>query len=135
MTKFVIHADKENDMPWSALEFLDYWLKMKANSFHFSDFPQSLQTVPLQHLKLGYDRLLPHLLQFIIHQTFHTMCRRIVHKQRICGVRFQVLTAASMKITAFWDVAPCSLAEVYRRFLRAYCLNHHGPDDGRSKHL
>jgi hypothetical protein len=29
---------------------------------------------------------------------------------------FQVLTAASMKLTAFWDVASCSLVEVNRRF-------------------
>jgi hypothetical protein len=31
-------------------------------------------------------------------------------------VRFQVLTAASMKIRAFWNVAPCSLLGVCRRF-------------------
>jgi hypothetical protein len=37
-------------------------------------------------------------------------------------VRFQVLTAASMKMTVFWDVAPCSLVEIYRRFRGAYCL-------------
>jgi hypothetical protein len=29
-------------------------------------------------------------------------------------VRLSVLTAASMKIAVFWDVAPCSLVEVYR---------------------
>jgi hypothetical protein len=28
---------------------------------------------------------------------------------------FQVLTAASMEMTVFWVVAPCSLGEVYRR--------------------
>jgi hypothetical protein len=27
-------------------------------------------------------------------------------------VRFQVFKEASMKVTAFWDVAPCSLVEV-----------------------
>jgi hypothetical protein len=27
-------------------------------------------------------------------------------------VRFKVLTAMSMKMTVFWDVAPCSLLEV-----------------------
>jgi hypothetical protein len=37
-------------------------------------------------------------------------------------VRFQVLAAESMKI--FWDVAPCSLVEVYRRFRGACCLHH-----------
>jgi hypothetical protein len=30
-------------------------------------------------------------------------------------VRFQVLTAASMKVTLFWDIAQCSLVEVDRR--------------------
>jgi hypothetical protein len=53
-------------------------------------------------------------------------------------VRFQVLTAASMKMTVFWDVAPCSLVDVYRRFRGTYCLHHQGDectDDGGSKHL
>jgi hypothetical protein len=27
-------------------------------------------------------------------------------------VRFQVLTAAGMKMTVFWDVAPCSLVKI-----------------------
>jgi hypothetical protein len=36
-------------------------------------------------------------------------------------VGFQVITAASVKIWAFWDIAPCSLG-VYRRFRGAYCL-------------
>jgi hypothetical protein len=42
--------------------------------------------------------------------------------------RFQVLTATSMEITVFWDVAQRSLVEVYRRFTGAYCLQHQGPD-------
>jgi hypothetical protein len=33
-----------------------------------------------------------------------------------------------MKMTVIWDVALCSLAEVYRRFRGAYCLHHHRPD-------
>jgi hypothetical protein len=46
-------------------------------------------------------------------------------KERIkIVVRFQVLTAASMKITVFWDVAPCSLVEV--RFRGARCHRHQG---------
>jgi hypothetical protein len=45
----------------------------------------------------------------------------------IC-VRFQVLTAASMKFRVIWDVVPCSHVEVDRRFRGAYCL-HHRPDD------
>jgi hypothetical protein len=47
-------------------------------------------------------------------------------------VGFQVLTAASMKFRVFWDVAPCSHAEVDRRFRGAYCLNHRLDDDGSS---
>jgi hypothetical protein len=39
------------------------------------------------------------------------------------AVRFQVLTATSVKMRAFWDIAPCSLG-VYRRFRRAFCLHH-----------
>jgi hypothetical protein len=41
---------------------------------------------------------------------------------------FQVLTAASMKTTAFWDIAPCSLVEVARH-------QRSRPDDGGSTHL
>jgi hypothetical protein len=40
-------------------------------------------------------------------------------------VRFKVLTAASKKKIVFWDVAPCSLIEINRRFR----------GDGGSKHL
>jgi hypothetical protein len=32
------------------------------------------------------------------------------------SVRFQVITATSMKMVVFWDVTPCSLLEGYRRF-------------------
>jgi hypothetical protein len=42
------------------------------------------------------------------------------------------------KMTVFWDVAPCSLVEAYRRFREAYGLNireNHRPDDGGSKNL
>jgi hypothetical protein len=28
-------------------------------------------------------------------------------------------------MTAFWDIAPCSLVEVDRRFTGTYCLHHH----------
>jgi hypothetical protein len=45
-------------------------------------------------------------------------------------VRFQVLTAASIKVTVFWVVAPCSLVEVNRRFRGTCCLHHQDPDDG-----
>jgi hypothetical protein len=35
---------------------------------------------------------------------------------------FYVLTAASMKMAAFWDIAPCRFIEVYQRFGGAYSL-------------
>jgi hypothetical protein len=44
-------------------------------------------------------------------------------------VRYQVLTAASMKMNDFWDVAPRSLEEVYHRFKGAYCLLHPYDDE------
>jgi hypothetical protein len=37
-------------------------------------------------------------------------------------MRFQVLTAASMKVADFWDVAPCSLVETDCHVRGAYCL-------------
>jgi hypothetical protein len=43
-------------------------------------------------------------------------------------VRFQVLTAASMKFRVFWDVLPCSQVDVNRRFRCAYCLHHQGDE-------
>jgi hypothetical protein len=41
-------------------------------------------------------------------------------------VRFQVFKAASMKITVVWDVAPCSLVDIDRRFRGIQCLHNHG---------
>jgi hypothetical protein len=42
----------------------------------------------------------------------------------VTSVRFQVLTAANVKMAAFLDIAPCSLVEVDRRFRGASCLHH-----------
>jgi hypothetical protein len=61
----------------------------------------------------------------------HTISRRTGFFQ----VRSEVLTEASMKLTVFWDVALCTLVEVFRRFRGAYCLHQQGLDDGCSKHL
>jgi hypothetical protein len=52
-----------------------------------------------------------------------------IHGEYSCFVTFQFLKAASMK-SVFWDVAPCSLVEVYRRFRGAYCFHHQGDDNG-----
>jgi hypothetical protein len=47
-------------------------------------------------------------------------------------VRFQVLTVANMKMIVLWDIAPCSLVGVDRRFRGEYCPHHQGdrPDVG-----
>jgi hypothetical protein len=49
-------------------------------------------------------------------------------------VKFQVLTAASMKFRVAWDVAPCSHVEIDLCSKGVYCLKHH-PDDGGSTYL
>jgi hypothetical protein len=62
----------------------------------------------------------------------HNMRRVYMQQQNKSGhaeyffMRFQVLTVASMKMTVFWDVAPCSLVEVYQCFRGACCLTHRG---------
>jgi hypothetical protein len=60
-----------------------------------------------------------------------TLCRLVLFGETYClhlqplnpDVRFQVLTAASVKMTADWDIVPCSPVEVDRRFRGAYCLH------------
>jgi hypothetical protein len=44
-----------------------------------------------------------------------------VEKLMLC--RTERLTALTVKSTSFWDVTPCSLVEVYRRFREPYCLH------------
>jgi hypothetical protein len=41
-------------------------------------------------------------------------------------VRFQGLTASSMRMTVYWVIAPCCRVEVYRRFRGAFCIHHQG---------
>jgi hypothetical protein len=45
-------------------------------------------------------------------------------------VRFQVLTAASIKFRGLWNVLPCSQVGVDRRFRGVCCLHHQGDDWG-----
>jgi hypothetical protein len=52
---------------------------------------------------------------FISH--FWVMLNQFWHKEHIFPKwDFEVVTAANMKITVFWVVAPCCLVEVFRRF-------------------
>jgi hypothetical protein len=53
------------------------------------------------------------------------VCVVSCEKEDNIKVRFHVLTAASMKLTAFWNIAACTLVEVWRHFAGAYCLHHH----------
>jgi len=82
-------------------------------------------------------RVLPFLFHF-----FFRGCE--VLKPNVCWLRsndsnrehfmiFQVLTAASMNMTAFCNIAPCSLVEVDRRFRGYYCLHHQGDDWGSTQ--
>jgi hypothetical protein len=59
---------------------------------------------------------------YITCSEFHSYLLQAIILKR--PVRFQVLTAASMKFRVFWDVAPCNHVEVI-----------HCPDDGGGTHL
>jgi hypothetical protein len=50
-------------------------------------------------------------------------------------MRFQVVTAASLKMTDFWDIALCSLIGVDRRFRGAYLLRHQATPTGRRRSI
>jgi hypothetical protein len=50
-------------------------------------------------------------------------------------VRYEVITASSIKMAIFWVVEPCSLVEVCRCFRGAWYLHLHRPVDGGSKNL
>jgi hypothetical protein len=71
-------------------------------------------------------------------QLVSRLAMKITCENSSIHVRFQVLTAASMKRRVLWDVAPCSLVGVDRRLRGAYCLHRQGhelihlPDDGGS---
>jgi hypothetical protein len=59
---------------------------------------------------------------------------QILMKTITSMVIFQVLMAASIKMTVLWDAVPCSVVEVYQYFRGACCLSHY-PNDGGSKCL
>jgi hypothetical protein len=66
---------------------------------------------------------------------FHRYIQDYDVRTQNTNVRFQVLTAASMKFRVFWDVLLCSLTDVDRRFRGACCLHHYRPDDGGDTYL
>jgi hypothetical protein len=48
-----------------------------------------------------------------MHPDYNKCILRIIAKEDIYQVGFEVLTAASVKMAVFWVVAPCSPVEVY----------------------
>jgi hypothetical protein len=62
----------------------------------------------------------------IVISTCHMLCLTIqsqvhIHNSTPNIVKFEVLTAASMKMAVLWVVAPSSVVDVYRRFRFACC--------------
>jgi hypothetical protein len=57
-------------------------------------------------------------------QAGYTECPKRYTTHLNVMLRFQDLTAISMKVTVFWDVVPCSLVESDRCFKGAYCLHY-----------
>jgi hypothetical protein len=78
-------------------------------------FPQSVQEKARIVISIRPRFLLP------------TFCPVTVHFNPVSS---QLMLFTSMKMTVFWDTAPCSLVEVYRRFRGALYLHHQG-----SKHF
>jgi hypothetical protein len=67
--------------------------------------------------------------------TFTTYVWGINHRKfKAKQERFQAHTAASMKMTAFWNIVLCSFIKVDRRFRGVYCF-HHRPDKAGSMQL
>jgi hypothetical protein len=75
------------------------------------------------YIVISHHLFLQHSFQLIVYHLARRCMAVIVDIASLNNPRriviFQALTATSMKLTAFWDIAPCS----------------HRPDDGGSKHL
>jgi hypothetical protein len=52
----------------------------------------------------------------------------LLRSESLYWVRFQVLTATSMRMVAFWDVAPCSVIDTDRHLRGVYCLHRQGDE-------
>jgi hypothetical protein len=64
----------------------------------------------------------PPLKFFVVITSFLNQRPKSHKNKKLLSARFQALTAACMKMTVFWNIAPYSLVEVDRRF-RGCCLN------------
>jgi hypothetical protein len=72
----------------------------------------SRDTTPVSLSKFYTNLVISYLI--VIDPIIQSCCKipGVSHKK----VRYEVLTAAGMKMPVFWNVAPCSPVEVYRRF-------------------
>jgi hypothetical protein len=48
-------------------------------------------------------------------------------------VRFEALMTMNVKRTVFWDVTPCGLGKVYRRFRGPHCFSLQGQGISRAR--
>jgi hypothetical protein len=81
------------------LRYLWWWTGTSQDLCHYRTYRKNRRHKPFP--KLGFETAIP-------------------------LVRLHVLTVASTKMTDFWDVAPCNLIKIYRRFWGAWCLHHQG---------
>jgi hypothetical protein len=109
---------------WSNNFFLRHWLGLNLvslwwNTLCYGDSDRT--AIHVKHfLFLGLVYILKAKLIFAKFNNRKSL-ERVIY-----WVRFQVLMAAVIIVTVFWDVVPCSLAEVYWHFRGAYCLHHQG---------
>jgi hypothetical protein len=74
---------------------------------------------PLHQYWYGFSELIDHWRRW--QQNFHSNN----NKKTTYILGFEVLTAASVKMTVLWVVTPWSLVEGYRHFKGTCCLHHH----------
>lgn len=79
---------------------------------------------------------------YVVYLTTLSIIRLLIHSKRYVmkpwwpnlGYYPGVCVEGLRKPTVFWDVEPCSLVRIDRRFRGSY-FHHHRPDDGSSKQL
>jgi hypothetical protein len=76
--------------------------------------------------------MIPNLICCCAKPSYHLMSN-INYLTVFCS--YNTLPNKCLKMTVFWDIVPCSITEICRRFRDAYCPRHYpGDDDEGSKH-
>jgi hypothetical protein len=92
----------------------------------------SVPKIKFKHLNIGYNKhwttgIIGSLMFYAIHlQQRWVVAVLRVSKKRSTLLIFQVITVESMKLSAIWDIQPCSFAEADRHYRCAYCFHHQG---------